>query len=366
MTKTTVFGAKHKPLGEIQSIHRTKPGDVPIEIDPDHISTRRQIRTIFEEGPLEELVADIRAIGQHSPAVVVADPEVPNRYIMVAGERRLRAVKVLGIKLKAFVRVLSNEEIDDLQFSENVKRQNLSQMELGAKLAEDYEALKDTTSAVLEAVAEKRRMSVATVSEYLNFYRAATGEGAAAKAVAEGVTADRQVVIGLRKLERDAPDLAEQALDALASGERSQNQRNVVKGFREQAKAAIPKKGAGPKGSNQAAVQFQPPQHKAGTAADSLATLHSLVAVSRRSPKTAIESIGSDSLEKARKSLVKHFKAGRTAVNEQSLGQTVILRFSEGTFGVDGEGAMNLLAFFEGVSGAEDLDLQALLAKAKK
>lgn len=366
MNQKTVFGSRHKPLGEINAMHRVKSGDVPLEIDTSKIRVKKQVRRIFNEDAHKNLVTEFRSIGQHTPALVRPDPENEGGYLLVWGERRLRACIEVGIKLKAFVREMDDAMADRLQFSENVQRENLQQIEIAEKLAEDYEELKESTSKVLEAIAERRSLSVQTVSEYLNYLRAAQGEGAAAEAVRNQVTADRQVVIGLSKLQRRDPELAAQALNRLSDPAEKGSQREVVRDLLAESKGQQPRAQSPKAKETQATVPLQASSARPGTAADYLATLHGLVVHSRRSPKTAIESLPAEAIDKVKRALSKHFKAGKS-VEADGLGSTVLAKFTEGVFGVDGEGALNLLAFFDGMRGDRDeLDLQALLAAAKR
>jgi ParB family chromosome partitioning protein len=86
-----------------------------------------QPRRIFGEEGLAELCESIREHGLLQPVVVRVAGE---GFEIVAGERRLRAAKALGMKrIPALVRSASNEEMQTLALVENLQREDLNAME---------------------------------------------------------------------------------------------------------------------------------------------------------------------------------------------------------------------------------------------
>jgi ParB family chromosome partitioning protein len=114
-------------------------GTIPVEsIDPNP----RQPRTRFDDESLEALAASIREVGILQPIVV--GPAGPDgRHVLVAGERRLRASKLVGLdQIPAVVR--DSDEAARLAESliENVQREDLGPLEeAGAyrALMEDFD-----------------------------------------------------------------------------------------------------------------------------------------------------------------------------------------------------------------------------------
>ncbi len=101
-----------------------------------------QPRTRFDEKALEELTSSIKEHGILSPLVV--RPSSGGRYILIAGERRLRAAGLAGLKM---VPVLVREDADsgarqlELALVENLQRADLNPVESGRgyqRLAEEY------------------------------------------------------------------------------------------------------------------------------------------------------------------------------------------------------------------------------------
>ena len=78
---------------------------------------------------LADLVAQIREHGQQVPILVRPHPEANGRYQVAYGHRRLAAVKELGIKVRAVIRELSDDQLVVSQGQENNARTNLSYIE---------------------------------------------------------------------------------------------------------------------------------------------------------------------------------------------------------------------------------------------
>ena len=79
---------------------------------------------------LTELTDSIRINGLIHPLLVCPDPSSPEKYHVVAGNRRLEAAKLAGItELPCEVKELSLEQILGIMASENLLRQNPSHKE---------------------------------------------------------------------------------------------------------------------------------------------------------------------------------------------------------------------------------------------
>lgn len=86
-----------------------------------------QPRVAFEETALQELADSIRAHGVLQPIVVRRSL---GGYEVLAGERRLRAAKSIGLEgIPALVREATDEEMQTLALVENVQREDLNAME---------------------------------------------------------------------------------------------------------------------------------------------------------------------------------------------------------------------------------------------
>lgn len=107
-------------------------------IDIDKIKVTDRIRKDF--GNLEELAQDIKENGLINPPVVTPD------YVLIAGERRLRACKLLGYR-QIEVRVMTVNDYEHqlkLEISENENRKEFTFSERveWARRLEEIERLK--------------------------------------------------------------------------------------------------------------------------------------------------------------------------------------------------------------------------------
>jgi len=88
-----------------------------------------QPRTHFDDEAIKELAASIKATGVLQPVLVRRNPDGPG-YQLVAGERRLRATVVAGIKkIPAIVKDVADREMMELSLVENIQRENLNPIE---------------------------------------------------------------------------------------------------------------------------------------------------------------------------------------------------------------------------------------------
>lgn len=127
-----------------------------------------QPRTVFTEAELKDLAASIQANGLLQPLVVRPAPGRSDRWELIAGERRFRAVTSLGwVEVPVLVRDASDETLLVLALVENLQREALSALEE----AEGYQALTDQFSMTHAEIADavgKDRSTVANLVRLLN------------------------------------------------------------------------------------------------------------------------------------------------------------------------------------------------------
>jgi len=91
------------------------------------IPTPLQPRTEFSGEPLQELINSIRTHGIIQPLIVRRTGE---QYELIAGERRWRAAKEIGLpNAPVIVRAATDEEVLELALIENIQRENLNPVE---------------------------------------------------------------------------------------------------------------------------------------------------------------------------------------------------------------------------------------------
>ncbi len=105
-------------------------GDAIAEIPIDAIAPNPlQPRHVFEPEKLAELAQSIRANGIIQPLIVRRAG--PDRYELVAGERRWRAARMAGLDtVPALVQELADERLLEITLVENIQREDLNPIEL--------------------------------------------------------------------------------------------------------------------------------------------------------------------------------------------------------------------------------------------
>jgi len=129
---------------------------------------------ISPEGPgLLELTESIRTYGVLEPVLV--RPKPSGLYEIVYGQRRAKAAEKAGLTdIPANIRILSDQEAYEIQFTENLQRENLSDMEKARML--DYLIKKfGCTQEVLAKKFSKERVWVARHLAMLNLETVSPG-----------------------------------------------------------------------------------------------------------------------------------------------------------------------------------------------
>ncbi len=111
---------KEEVINEEENIERIE------EIDIDLIDlSENQPRKIFNEEEIEELANSIKSVGLIQPLVV---QKKGDKYVLIAGERRLRACKLAGVqKVKCIVKEYENPL--EIALIENIQRKDLNPYE---------------------------------------------------------------------------------------------------------------------------------------------------------------------------------------------------------------------------------------------
>lgn len=102
------------------------------DFDVDIISPDpNQPRKNFDETALQELADDLKKNGLIQPIVVRDDPDNVGKFIIVAGERRLKAAKLAGFtKIRSILSTYESSQLGYVQIAENAKRDNLKFYEM--------------------------------------------------------------------------------------------------------------------------------------------------------------------------------------------------------------------------------------------
>lgn len=131
----------------------------------DIIPNPRQPRREFNEKTLDELAASIKSQGLLQPLLVRPLGQAnPNKYEIVAGERRWRASQIAGLKeLPVFIRSLSAQDTLAAALIENLQRDDLNPMEEALAL----QALKEEFGLSQDDMAHKLGKSRSAIANSL-------------------------------------------------------------------------------------------------------------------------------------------------------------------------------------------------------
>ena len=130
--------------------------EIPLEFictNPD------QPRKVFEDKELLELCDSIREFGVIQPIIVKRDNK--GMYVVIAGERRLRAASLAGLKkIPAIIRDADERDTALLALVENVQRENLNYIEE----ASAYKRLMDEYGLTQTEIAKRVGKQQSTIS----------------------------------------------------------------------------------------------------------------------------------------------------------------------------------------------------------
>jgi ParB family chromosome partitioning protein len=153
-------------LGALLSVDR----DVPVQqsnlieieaIDPNPL----QPRSHFDEAKLSELSQSIIENGLVQPLVV---RQVGARYQLIAGERRLRAARQVGLKqVPVMVLDVPDDKLLELALIENIQREELNAIEE----AQAYQKLIETIGLTQEVLAKRVGRDRSYITNYLRLLK---------------------------------------------------------------------------------------------------------------------------------------------------------------------------------------------------
>lgn len=131
------------------------------------IPNPRQPRHTMNDEKLEELSDSIREHGVIQPLIVTHEVQT-NQFILIAGERRLRASRLAGLEtVPVIIREASPQESLEIALIENVQRADLTPLET----AEAYQELTEEFGLSHEDVAKRVGKSRVAVTNTLRLLR---------------------------------------------------------------------------------------------------------------------------------------------------------------------------------------------------
>ncbi len=145
------------------TMNTVSSGEQIVELPIDAIVANPwQPRNSFDHDKLEELANSIREFGIIQPLIVTQ--KGAGQYQLVAGERRLKAAKLVGLaSVPAVIRKIEDQKKLEISLIENVQRHNLNPLEE----AISYKRLMDEFSLTQEEVAQRVGKSRSSIANFL-------------------------------------------------------------------------------------------------------------------------------------------------------------------------------------------------------
>lgn len=216
--------AYEKDLSQANSFELEAQGARIEELRVDSITPNPfQPRKHFDENALQELSRSIKEHGLLQPIVVI---EKEDGYLLIAGERRLRAHKLA--KLPSIKAIIANVDIDEarlreLSLIENIQRENLNAIELANSYSELIEVHKITHDE-LSGIVHKSRSQITNTMRLLSLCDYAQQQVVSGK-ISQG---HAKVLVGLDEKKQKI------IIDSIIGQKLSvRDAENMVKGYKE-------------------------------------------------------------------------------------------------------------------------------------
>ncbi|GGA70347.1 nucleoid occlusion protein [Ornithinibacillus halotolerans] len=157
------IGEKDSSVNKEETYHPDEVIQIPVnQIAPN----RYQPRTVFNEEKIEELAKTINTHGIIQPIVVRKVED--KRYEIIAGERRWRAVQVLGWEtVSAIIRDMNDTQTASVALIENLQREELTVIEEAVA----YAKLLELQGLTQEALAQRLGKNQSTIANKLRLLK---------------------------------------------------------------------------------------------------------------------------------------------------------------------------------------------------
>lgn len=132
------------------------------------VANKNQPRKNFDQEALEELAKSIKLHGIIQPIVV--NKKDDGKYLIIAGERRYRASKLIGLKeVPVIIKNYTEKQIKEISIIENLQREDLNPIESARAIKQLMEEYKLTQEEVSERLGISRS-NIANMTRLLSLY----------------------------------------------------------------------------------------------------------------------------------------------------------------------------------------------------
>lgn len=243
--------AYEKNLSSIDNFELETQGARIEELDVDKIAPNPfQPRKHFDEKALQELSDSIKEHGLLQPIVVI---EKEDGYLLVAGERRLRAHKLAKLQqIKAIIAQVDIGEarLRELALIENIQRENLNPIELANSYAELIE-VHNITHDELSDIVHKSRSQITNTMRLLTLSSYAQKELSSGKIsqghakVLIGLDEEKQKILiqsilGQKLSVRDTEKLIKNYREKRNVSQLAKQQNFILKSYEDRLRQALP------------------------------------------------------------------------------------------------------------------------------
>lgn len=125
----------------------------------------KQARRNFDLKQIEELAVTIKEHGIQNPLLVTPSREIPDKFEVISGERRLRAAKLINLE-KVPCTIINGDKAEEIALIENIQRADLHPVEIGDSI---LSMMGDSKWGDVNKIAEKIGKDQSTVSHYLSY-----------------------------------------------------------------------------------------------------------------------------------------------------------------------------------------------------
>lgn len=202
----------------INVLMNQKPNNATLKIED--IIVKSQIREEFEneDNSLNDLAESIKDYGIIEPLVVRSTDE---GFVLVAGERRLRASILAGLEsVPVTIQYVDEDKAEIIQFLENILRKDLTLMEEAKRLKKMQDKY-GSVGEVLKIIKKNKfwfskRIAILSMPEQ-------------AKRLADSkAVSDVKLIHEVREIERVDPSAAKEAVDKVLSKDKKVKARDIV------------------------------------------------------------------------------------------------------------------------------------------
>ena len=136
------------------------------EIEISKISLNpNQPRTNFDQKSLDQLASSISELGLIQPITVQQSKE---EFVLISGERRLRAFKLLNLKsIPAYVRTANDQTSLEMALVENIQRRDLDPIEI----AISYQRLTEELNISHDEMSKRVGKDSSTITNYIRLLK---------------------------------------------------------------------------------------------------------------------------------------------------------------------------------------------------